>query len=128
MIRLIYNLRHCLTYVVLAGGSSIVSAAPAQSGGAPHTFVPKKGYVPDNQTAINIAVAIWTPIYGKEQIAREKPYHARRRGNVWIVTGSLSQKMPTTHTGVSPNRPVGGVAIAEIAQIDGRVLRISHGK
>jgi hypothetical protein len=25
---------------------------------------PKKGYVPDEQTAIAIAVAVWTPIYG----------------------------------------------------------------
>ena len=78
------------------------------------SYKPKRGYVPDEQTAIAIAVAVWNPIYGKEQIETEKPYHASLRGGVWTVTGSL------------PEGWDGGTAIAEIAQNDGRVLRVIH--
>ena len=82
-----------------------------------HNFKPKDGYVPDAKTAIKIAVAVWEPIYGEKQIAGEKPYNARLDTNgVWIVTGSLPEFVP------------GGVAIAEIAKDDGRILRVSHGK
>jgi hypothetical protein len=40
---------------------------------AEHNFKPPVGYVPDDVTAIKIAVAVWEPIYGKKQIADEKP-------------------------------------------------------
>ena len=77
---------------------------------------PKAGLVPDEQTAIRIAVAIWEPIYGKESISRERPYRAVLSNGIWTVTGSLPQNM------------VGGVAVAEISQADARVLRVSHGQ
>jgi hypothetical protein len=63
-----------------------------------------------------IAVAVWEPIYGAAQLAREKPYHATLRDGVWTVTGSL------------PERTLGDVAIAEISKQDGRILRVSHFK
>lgn len=84
--------------------------------GQNHNYKPDVGYVPDEQTAIKIAVAVWEPIYGVEKIAKEKPFHARLRNGVWYVNGSL------------PKGWLGGVAEAEIAKEDGRVLRISHGK
>ena len=72
--------------------------------------------MPDEQTAIRIAVAIWEPIYGKDAIARQMPYRAVRSNGVWTVTGSLPQNVG------------GGVAVAEISQADARVLRVGHGK
>ena len=42
-----------------------------------HSAKPKDGFVPDAKTAIKIAVAVWEPIYGEKEIAREKPYRAR---------------------------------------------------
>jgi hypothetical protein len=81
-----------------------------------HTYMPPGGYVPDSRTAIKITVAIWEPIYGAAQLAREKPYHATLRDGVWTVTGSL------------PERTLGDVAIAEISKQDGRILRVSHFK
>ena len=33
-----------------------------------HVYKPKEGYVPDAETAIAIAVAVWNPIYGKDKI------------------------------------------------------------
>ncbi len=83
---------------------------------AEHSHKPPGGYVPDEKTAVRIAVAVWEPIYGVEAIAAQRPYHARLENGVWIVEGSLPRTMP------------GGVAIAEIAKDDGRVSRVSHGR
>ncbi len=77
-------------------------------------FKPKDGYVPDAKTAIKIAVAAWEPIYGEEEITGEKPYQASLANGVWTVRGSLPEGM------------VGGVAIAEIAKDDGKILRVIH--
>ena len=79
-------------------------------------YKPKNGYVPDEETAITIAVAVWNPIYGKEKIRGEKPYKATLKNGVWTVRGSL------------PKGWVGGVAEAEISKDDGRILRVIHGK
>jgi hypothetical protein len=79
-------------------------------------FKPGDGYVPDAKTAIKTAVAVWEPIYGEKQIAGEKPYHAQLTDGVWTVEGSL------------PDGWDGGVAIAQIAKSDGRVLLVIHGK
>ena len=81
-----------------------------------HNYKPVSRYVSDEETAIKIAVAVWLPIYGKEKIEKEKPYKAMLKGGIWYVNGSL------------PKGWVGGVAEAEIAKDDGRIIRISHGK
>lgn len=81
-----------------------------------HNYKPKEGYVPDEKTAIRIAVAVWIPIYGEKKIEGEKPYHAKLDKGIWTVEGSL------------PKGWLGGVAVAEIAKDDGRILRVSHGK
>jgi hypothetical protein len=47
---------------------------------------PKDGFVRDAATAIKIAVAVWEPLYGANQIAQEKPYRAYLKGDVWVVT------------------------------------------
>lgn len=81
-----------------------------------HSYVPSKGFVPDEKTAIRIAEAVWSPIYGEDKIQNEKPFVASLKHEVWTVQGSL------------PKGWVGGVAIAEISKSDGRILRVSHGK
>jgi hypothetical protein len=85
--------------------------------GSSDTFQPKTGFVPDAATAIKIAVAVWTPVYGAQHIAEEKPYHATLQDGVWTVEGSMHP----------PDSP-GGVALARIAQKDGRVLEVIHGQ
>jgi len=82
----------------------------------PHSYIPKDGFVPNESVAISIAVAIWVPIYGAEAISRQKPYRATLVNDAWVVEGSLPQGMK------------GGVALAEIAKKDGRILRVTHGK
>lgn len=81
-----------------------------------HNFKPSAGYVPDSQTAIALAVAIWTPIYGDGEIKKQKPYKAELREGTWYVSGSLKKGWH------------GGVAEAEIRKDDARVIRVTHGK
>jgi hypothetical protein len=73
--------------------------------------------VPDKQTAIKIAEAIWLPIYGK-MIYNEKPFVAELTNTgIWIVNGSLQNP-----------RGKGGTAHIEIQKSDCKILKVYHGK
>jgi len=94
-----------------------LAVVAAESGNDEATnFTPKDGFVPNQETAIKIAVAVWEPIYGAKEIAGEKPYQARLTNGIWLVEGTL------------PKNHIGGVAEARIAKNDGRILNVSHGK
>lgn len=86
-----------------------------------HSNLPKQeqphDIVPDKETAIRIAIAVWLPIYGKD-IKHEKPYVATLGENgVWEVKGMLNKKWKH-----------GGVAYAYIQKSDGKVLKVIHTK
>jgi NTF2 fold immunity protein len=105
-----------LPQLLMSVGLSVsIAPVPAVAGDTP-SFKPVAGFVPTADVAIAIAVAIWGPIYGKERIEREMPFHARLVDGIWFVSGSLQPGY------------VGGVAEAQIAQLDGRVLGVLHGK
>jgi hypothetical protein len=101
-------------FIALAAVGVAIAAVAAETGA--FSFKPKDGFVPTREVAIKIAVAVWEPIYGAEQIAGERPYQARLTNGVWIVEGSL------------PRGTIGGVAEVEISKDDGRILRVSHGQ
>ena len=108
-------LRACGTqflFVLLALSCSVAMAQDHSL----HNVRRPEGYVPDQETAIKIAVAVWEPIYGKAAIAKQSPYNARLNNGVWVVTGSL------------PGRMLGGVALAEISKEHGTILRVTHGR
>ena len=48
-------------------------------------YNPVDGMVPDENTAIRIAEAVWIPLYGEEHVLVEEPYMATLHGNVWDV-------------------------------------------
>ena len=79
-------------------------------------YIPKDGFVPNEATAIKIAMAVWTPIYGNK-ITKNKPYKIKLKNGVWFVEGSL----PANFT-------LGGVPYIEIQKIDGKILKVRHGK
>ena len=108
---LIFGLMVVLVVTVL-----VILGCRQNYSGEKHNYKPKEGYVPDEETAIQIAVAVWMPIYGEKQIEGEKPYRAKLNNGIWTVEGTL------------PDEWVGGVAVVEIAKEDGRILRVSHGK
>jgi hypothetical protein len=84
------------------------------------TYKPKDGYVPNAETAMRIAEAVWIPIYGAKLIEAEKPFQARLlKGDIWRVEGTFKG---------AKGRIAGGVALAEIAKDDGRIIRVIHGK
>ena len=76
----------------------------------------KKGMVRDEKTALTIAIAIASSIYGKDEIESEKPFNVTLAKGVWTVTGSL------------PERAVGGVFIVKISQKTACILLVSHGQ
>ena len=92
------------TFVVLG----VIGAADNKS------YTPKDGFVPNADTAIAIALAVWGPIYGEEHIEQQSPYRATLSEGVWTVTGTL------------PENVFGGTAVAEIAKQSGCVLRVYH--
>lgn len=56
-----------------------------------------------------------TAVYDKAQIESELPLVVSLKDKVWTVKGSFSRK-----------HSVGGVAEIDLAQQDGRVLRLTH--
>ena len=102
--------------IILSTASLILLAGLLFADESKHSFNPEQGFVPDEKTAVAIAVAVWSPIYGEKQIESKKPFHAVLKLGVWHVEGSLPQNL------------AGGVAEAEILKDDARILRISHGK
>ncbi|MGC4016732.1 MAG: NTF2 fold immunity protein [Luteolibacter sp.] len=77
----------------------------------PSTAVPVK----DEARAIAIAVEAWEAAYGKDVIAKEKPYQATAIEGGWQVTST-------------PRSDGDHPAKAMIAEADGRVWSLSHGQ
>src|SRR5437870_3102087 len=100
--------------LVLAAAGILSSAGGTTKDRA--SYVPREGFVPDEATAVLVAEAILSPIYGRQQVESERPFHAVLVGDTWHVTGSQNKYVD------------GGVAEAEIAKVDGRILRVIHGK
>ena len=73
------------------------------------------GLVPNEETAIKIAEAIWLPIYG-ENIYQNKPFKARLKNKIWIVEGSV------------PIEAEGGAPYIEIQRSNCKVLKVTHYK
>lgn len=70
--------------------------------------------VPDAETAIKVAEAIWHPIYG-DKIKRKKPFTAVLKEEIWEVKGTL-------HT------QKGGVPYIKIQKSDCQILEVYHTK
>ena len=74
--------------------------------------LPKAGVVPDAETAMRIAEAVWLPLYDAEVVASQMPFSAELKFSVWLVTGA---------------RPSDDALYAFILQVDGRVLSVGRG-
>lgn len=88
----------------------------------------ENGFVPDKETAAKIAVAVWSPIYGEEDINKEMPYRVKLiEDSIWIVEGSFNGKNDLKHF-LFKDSMLGGTAYVEIRKSDGKVLRMIHGE
>jgi hypothetical protein len=89
---------------------------------AEHTYPPKDGYIPNSVTAIKVAEAVLTPVYGEQQVVSERPFNATLVNGVWKVTGTLYCP------GAAGSECDGGVAEMDITKADARIVSMSHGK
>ena len=85
---------------------------------------PAPNAVPDEATAVTIAEKALARIYGKKIIESEKPFTATLTNGVWHVGGTLYSKDKHGNTITSPC--VGGVAMADVKQSNGRILKTGH--
>ena len=108
------------TLSILSLGIVLVSFAMSQG------IQPKEGFVPNPETAIKIAEAVLTPIWGKDKIELERPFTAELKENTWTVYGTL--RCPDAKGGNTTVGCRGGVATVEISKLDARVLSVSHGR
>jgi len=90
------------------------SASLAQN--VPKVFECNGGVVADKETAIRIAEAILSPVYGEKAIREQRPYQVTVKDGKWTVDGTAS-----------PGHVVGRFHVV-ILQSDGRVLEIGYGR
>jgi hypothetical protein len=88
-------------------------------------YRPKQGYVPDSATAVKIAEAVLTPVYGMDQVALEQPFKAKLKDDVWTVSGTL--RCPDGKGGIT-TQCEGGVAVVQISKVDAHVVSMIHYK
>src|SRR5262249_7990365 len=75
--------------------------------------LPAAGCVPNAETAIRIAEAVWSPIFGDEIVKNQRPYRAELIDETWTVRGS-------------PPLPTERSLIAQIEKSDGRILKLGQ--
>jgi NTF2 fold immunity protein len=78
------------------------------------SYKPAAGYVPDSRTAVAVAVAILTPIYGEAEINAAKPWHTGLKDGIWTVVGTFH------------GQGDGGSAVIQIDQNTGSVRFLGH--
>ncbi len=103
------KIHHALLTILLVG----LFLLPAAS--QEHSYKPRNGFVPDERTAIRIAEAVLSAIYGEKQIKSEEPFSAKLQNGVWTVSGTIAE-------GVE-----GGVAEIKISKRTGTIISVTHG-
>jgi hypothetical protein len=89
-------------------------------------YRPSNGFVPDEATALKVAEAVLTPVYGAKQIDSERPFTAKLKKGVWTVEGTL--RCPDGKGGVTTDCGSGGVATVQISKQDARIISMIHYK
>ena len=95
------------------------SFAQYPSLGVPKSVVPEDGFVPTATVAVAVAEAVLIPVYGRQQIASERPFKAELSGGVWDVNGSLHCDPPGSPC-------PGGTAQVKISRKTGEILFMTH--
>jgi len=91
----------------------------------PQGVKPTNGFVPDAATAVKVAEAVLTPVYGEKVIESERPFKADLLGDIWTVHGTLPCPEAKADNRVSCR---GGVATAKISKADAHIISMWHGK
>jgi len=75
--------------------------------------LPRAGCVPDPETAMRIAEAVWGALYGNETVGKQRPFRADLIGDVWTVRGSPTDRAQRS-------------LVAKIERTDGRILQLGE--
>jgi hypothetical protein len=75
---------------------------------------PQGGFVPDAETAIRIAEAVWTPIFGQKEVESQQPFQAELEYGVWVVMGSLREG------------PEGRALLAKVSKTSGTIFLVGQ--
>ena len=78
-------------------------------------FSPTK-VIPDSKTAVEIAESILFPIYGKDNIIKQRPYDVNFTDGYYIINGTFQKS------------EIGGTFIIIINSKDGKVIKLTHGE
>jgi hypothetical protein len=81
-------------------------------------FISSNGYIPDKETAIKIAKAIWQPIYGKRELFLLSYDVKLENESVWVIEGYSNLQIFFNKFGGGP--------IIKIDKFSGRVLYVGH--
>jgi hypothetical protein len=103
--------------VLFAAGTAFAVAIGANAVAQNASFTPRDGFVPDDPTAIAIAEAVLSPIYGHGQVENQRPFTANPKDGTWTVSGRLKNDDQT-----------GGVAVVIIEKATGRIISVTHGR
>jgi hypothetical protein len=113
-----------LALAFAAGVTILAMSAPSASSGQTTRSPSIRVTASDAATAVNIAEKTLAKVYGKKHIDSERPFTAVLSDGVWHVSGTLYCKYKNGN--LVANACVGGVAMADIRQSDGRVIRTGH--
>lgn len=72
--------------------------------------------IPNSTTAVEISESILFPIYGKENIIRQRPYNVNFIDGYFVINGTL------------PKSEIGGSFIIIMNSKDGKVIKLTHGE
>jgi ATP-dependent Clp protease ATP-binding subunit ClpA len=89
-----------------------IANMPVRKQVQPEATLPEAGCVPDQETAMKIAEAVWVAVYGEEFVKQQRPLETDLTAGVWTVRGS------------PPPEQAGQTLVARISQIDGRILKM----
>lgn len=78
-------------------------------------FSPTKAIL-NSKTAVEIAENILFPIYGKDNIIKQRPYDVNFIDGYYIINGTF------------PKPTIGGTFLIIINSKDGKVIKLTHGK
>ncbi len=76
----------------------------------------KTAIIQDSLTAIAVAESVLFSTYGKKNIIKQRPYEIYFIDKYWVLSGTL------------PKNYLGGTFLIIINSLDGKILRLSHGK
>jgi len=78
------------------------------------SYKPVAGYVPDSRTAIAVAIAVLTPVYGEAEMNASTPWRTGLKDGVWTVVGTFH------------GQGVGGTPVIQIDQSTGDIRFLGH--